>query len=248
MGILQFLLGVFVLNLLYSGVICKSVNSDGISGNADFIGDSVLVETERRNEINQVDMLGGGSHNQTEFCQGMYMTMFMDGFHWTMLLPRGRPSSQCLNYFLANWKLGNPSQFRGAMLFSFLLALLLEGLSVARTACIRYFVTLELDRLSRTSESRWNGFLQHLCLTIIYGLHALLGYLLMFIVMSYSVELVASVIVGLIVGNRLWMPYSLEDDDNAGMIQPSVVDDVSPVRSTTLSLGIAYSGKIRKRS
>jgi Ctr copper transporter family len=250
--------GLVIWTVTYLGPICSAVglaSNDDIS--TEFVGDSLLQEeNQSRFVLNQADALVG-SYNQTEFCQGMYMTMFMDGFHWTMLLPRGHPSSQCLNYFVASWKLENPSQFHGALLFSFLLALLLEGLSKARTLCIRYFVGLELDRRSRTSELRLNEFLQQLCLTIIYGLQAVLGYLLMFIVMSYSIELMTSVIAGLIVGNRLWMPHTDDKDEDTNErpssppsrnLRDPEDNHKHPIRHPSLLPASMHTRSIRKRT
>jgi len=122
-----------------------------------------------------------------EFCEGMYMTMFMDGFHWTLLK---RPSPQCLNYFVRSWRLEDAGKFKGAMLFTFLLAVLVEALSAVRGTVVR--------NMKRQ---------QKVLLTVIYAVQALLGYILMLVTMSFSVELVVSVISGLMIGNLLFMRY-----------------------------------------
>ena len=128
------------------------------------------------------------------FCEGMYMTMFMDGFHWSLFL---RPSPQCLNYFVQSWRLDNASKFRGAMLFTFLLAILVEGLSSARSVLVRSNHNFLADRQH-----------QHLALTAIYAVQTLLGYILMLVTMSFSIELFLSVVTGLMVGNLLFIRYS----------------------------------------
>jgi hypothetical protein len=46
---------------------------------------------------------------------------------------------------------------------------------------------------------------KHLLLTLIYACQAILGYIIMLITMAYSVELLASVIAGLVAGNLLFM-------------------------------------------
>ena len=76
-----------------------------------------------------------GDGDDADFCRGMYMTMFMDGFRWTLFLKH--PSPQCLNYFVKSWRLEDPAKFRGAVLYTFLLAILVEGLSSARGAVVR---------------------------------------------------------------------------------------------------------------
>ena len=134
---------------------------------------------------------------QQEFCQGMYMTMFMDGFRWTLLL--SKPSPQCLSYFVQSWRLENAAKFKGAMLFTFLLAILLEGLSSARGVLVRS------SSLPIFGNHRRR---QHLLMTLIYAIQALLGYILMLVTMSFSMELFLSVIVGLMVGNLLFIRYN----------------------------------------
>jgi Ctr copper transporter family len=126
-----------------------------------------------------------------EFCEGMYMSMFMDGFHWTLFLKK--PSPQCLNYFVASWKLEDAGKFKGAMLFTFLLAVLVEGISYFRGSAVRHLKAYK-----------------HAFLTLIYAVQALFGYLLMIITMSFSAELILSVIAGLMLGNLLFMRYDQE--------------------------------------
>jgi len=134
-----------------------------------------------------------------EFCQGMYMTMFMDGFHWSLLFTKP-PSLQCLNYFVQSWRLENAAKFKGACWFTFLLAILVEGLSSARSVVVRSF-SAALPR-------------QHAILTLIYAVQSLLGYVLMLVTMSFSIELFLSVIAGLMVGNLLFIKYEKNEDDD----------------------------------
>jgi hypothetical protein len=157
----------------------------------------------------------------------MYMTMFMDGFHWSIIAFFRRPSPHCLNYFVRSWKLENASKFRGAMIFTFLLAILVEALSSARTFVLSYFSSTKTIKTSSSSSSaaasrrrqpppqsgersdatQQKRRLQHVMLTGIYGLQAILGYALMIITMSFSVELVLSVVAGLMMGNLLFIRY-----------------------------------------
>jgi Ctr copper transporter family len=175
--------------------------------------DNFLLRTET--PIRVKDDSNNKSISQQEFCRGMYMTMFMDGLHWTIFFTRQNPSSQCLNYFVNSWKLENPSKFRGVMLFSFLLALLLEGVAAARSVCVRYFSTSDINNTHKRQQYfslKSNGLRKHFILTIVYGLQAILGYLLMFVVMSFSIELIVSLIFGLVVGNALFVRYSNDHD------------------------------------
>jgi hypothetical protein len=128
--------------------------------------------------------------DDNNFCRGMYMTMFMDGFHSSLGQPKDKPS-RCLTYFVSSWRLSNKGKFIGAMMFSFLFALMTESLSACRGLVVR----------------NCHGSLRKSLLTLIYALQSTAGYLLMFAAMSYSKELLGSVVVGLMVGNRLFMRY-----------------------------------------
>jgi len=118
------------------------------------------------------------------FCKGMPMAMFMDGFHFSL-----GHQSKCLVYLVNPWFLSDAGKFKGAMVFSFLLALCLEGLSAIRRGIYRSM-----------GKSR-------VLLTIIYALQGLLGYVIMFLAMSFSIELILSVVFGLAFGNLLFFRY-----------------------------------------
>jgi hypothetical protein len=129
--------------------------------------------------------------NDNNFCRGMYMTMFMDGFHYSLGRSKDNPS-RCLTYFVSSWRLSDKGKFVGAMMFSFLFALMTESLSACRGLVVR---NCHGRRLRKS------------LLTLIYALQSTAGYLLMFAAMSYSKELLLSVVVGLMVGNQLFMRY-----------------------------------------
>ncbi|EEC45030.1 predicted protein [Phaeodactylum tricornutum CCAP 1055/1] len=133
---------------------------------------------------------GGHAHDKDKFCSGMMpMSMFMDGFRVTL----NRPENDCLMYFVQSWTLKDADSFKGACVFSFLLAVFLEGLSAVRSTVQR-----------NTSQPRWT---RHGLLTAIYAVQALLGYLVMFLAMSYSIELVFSAVFGLAFGNLVFFRY-----------------------------------------
>jgi hypothetical protein len=137
------------------------------------------------------------------FCAGMPMTMFMDGFHWSLKLKgnsvdeEGRPlqsseeQQQCLNYLFNSWLLASPKQFRGAMVFSFLLAIVMEAISAFREWILR-------------TQAPSNSF-RKITLVLIYALQSLLGYVIMIVAMMYSLELLFSVAAGLAVGHLLFV-------------------------------------------
>ena len=82
--------------------------------------DNRVIKDELESDDDAFVFVASKNMPPEDFCKGMYMTMFMDGFHWSLLF---RPSPQCLNYFVQSWRLENASKFRGAMLFTFLLTL-----------------------------------------------------------------------------------------------------------------------------
>ena len=148
------------------------------------------------------------SHSESEndssasFCAGIPMAMFMDGFHWS--LTRGvspaedgsdghplQSQQQCLNYLFNSWLLGNPKQFRGAMVFSFLLAISMEAISAFRGWILR--------------TQAPHSSVRKILLALIYAWQSLLGYVIMIVAMMYSLELIFSVAAGLAVGHLLFV-------------------------------------------
>lgn len=103
------------------------------------------------------------------------MTMYMDGFHFSLL----RQQLQCLIFIISPWDLDDRGSFQGAMVFCFLSAVLFEIFSALQV----YFRSYRLIQI------------------VFYGIQALWGYFLMYVVMTMSIELIASQILGLMVGH-----------------------------------------------
>jgi hypothetical protein len=162
--------------------------------------------------------------NDNTFCRGMYMTMFMDGFHYSLGRSKENPS-RCLTYFVSSWRLSDKGKFVGAMMFSFLFALMTESLSACRGLVVR---NCHGRRLRKSF------------LTLIYALQSTAGYLLMFAAMSYSKELLLSVVVGLMVGNRLFMRY----DDFKPHHAPSPQQRQHHRQVTTVSTGPSPNNRL----
>ena len=147
-----------------------------------------LDRAEMNDDMNMSDDDGMDADN--DFCNPfMSMSMFMDGFHRS-LNPHKKPP--CLVYFVSGWLLDDQDKFKGAVVYSFLLAILMESLSAVRGAASHYV---------RSPLSRF------LVLTLIYGVQGLLGYLLMFLAMTFSVEILLAAVVGLAVGNLAFFRY-----------------------------------------
>jgi hypothetical protein len=112
----------------------------------------------------------------------------MDGFRWG-LKGGGQP---CVNLFFPGWTLDTQAKFSGAMIGIALLAVLTEGISKLRHNMNkkgrREVMTLKQARRFRAAQ------------TGIHGLHALIGYILMLATMTFCLEILFCVILGLVIG------------------------------------------------
>mmetsp|Transcript_13917 Transcript_13917/g.21704 ORF Transcript_13917/g.21704 Transcript_13917/m.21704 type:complete len:327 (-) Transcript_13917:67-1047(-) len=127
------------------------------------------------------------------------MIMYMDGFRWSLA-----DNSPCLNLFFPGWTLDTSGKFAGAVLGVLALAVVTEGVSK-----VRYVIQRRFRQARRTSR---RSPLQHRCaIASLHTLQALLGYVLMLVTMTFSLELLFTVILGLGVGYFLFFS---EDDQH----------------------------------
>ena len=124
--------------------------------------------------------------------------MYMEGFKFTLA-----NSEPCLNLFFADWTLDSPRKFYAAMVGCFFLAIFVEGLSALRYRIV-HSVKLA-HRRGDQQQSSTQGL--RLVVSIFHGLQGLVGYLLMLAIMTFSVELLLSVAVGLAVGYGVFFQY-----------------------------------------
>lgn len=141
--------------------------------------------------IQPVELLLSGDDDDDAFCVGMPMVMAMGGFQWSLGKTKGKPD--CLNYFVPAWKLDDSGRFWGAMVYSFLLGIMTEG--------ITNFQIWMRPHLGK-------GRLRKIIMPLLYATQQWLGYIVMMVTMSYSFELFASVLVGLMVGRLLFLQRS----------------------------------------
>ena len=135
--------------------------------------------------------LFGDDTNQA-FCSGsMGMVMFMDGFHWA--LKRG---NQCINLYFPSWTLDSKGKVIGAMIGVLLLAIVTEGIS-------KYRHTLS-QKAKKTYYLSQEAKILRLTQTTLHGFHAFTGYILMLATMTFALELLLSVIVGLVIGYAIF--------------------------------------------
>lgn len=99
----------------------------------------------------------------------------------------------CLNLYFPSWTLDTREKFWIAMLGIFLLSIATEGLSKTRSL---------LSKRLKGGIKRWT-------ITLLHGLQALVGYILMLATMTFSVELLFCVILGLGTGFAIF--YDDED-------------------------------------
>lgn len=116
------------------------------------------------------------------------MIMYMGGFRFSL-----SGNQPCLNLYLPGWTLDTRAKFLWAMIGIILLGIVMEGISKLRA------------HLSK----RLSGLTKRLTITLVHVVQALVGYILMLATMTFSVELLGCVILGLGFGFALF--YDDED-------------------------------------
>jgi hypothetical protein len=121
----------------------------------------------------------------------------MEGFQWTL-----KRKSSCLNFYFSSWKLDTIHKFIAAMLCVFIMAIITEGIArlkydISHTAKKRS--TRRHRRLASANNNDNENKLWYIQ-TFLQGMNALFAYILMLVIMTYSLELLCCVIIGLMVG------------------------------------------------
>ena len=112
----------------------------------------------------------------------------MDGFRWTLK----EEGNSCLNLYFASWTLNSKGKVLAAMAGVFFLAVLTEAISK-----LRHKLSLRARIISTPlPERRRIAIFQ----TLLHGLHAFIGYIVMLATMTFSLELLCCVISGLTTG------------------------------------------------
>jgi len=135
-------------------------------------------------------------------------SMYMNGFQWKGVY--------CVIYLFPSWILNTPSKMAIACIGTLFTAVGLEGVITARR--------ILLPKIQKRQKKL-------LCSTIIYGLQLTLGYLIMLVVMTYSVPLFLCCIFGLMMGHfffHLMIPTITADD-------AVVVEGATPCCQNSLS-------------
>lgn len=127
--------------------------------------------------IGSMSHLGGGMSSG--------MIMYMDGFRFSMA---GR--QPCLNLYFPSWTLDTRFKFLLALIFVFALAFSAEAISKYR------------HNLSKrpTSQNYQERRTRQMIISGLHGFQALLGYIVMLATMTFSLEILLSVVLGLSAG------------------------------------------------
>mmetsp|Transcript_3208 Transcript_3208/g.7321 ORF Transcript_3208/g.7321 Transcript_3208/m.7321 type:complete len:265 (+) Transcript_3208:98-892(+) len=138
--------------------------------------------------------------SEDPFCiSDMGMVMYMDGFRWT--LKRG---TSCLNFFFPSWTLDTLPKFIFAMVCVVAMGIATEGISRWKhDVAQKSKRALDLRRPGAPGNHTGTNSgrrlrRMHTCLR---GLSILSAYLLMLVIMTYSLELFCCAILGLMIGH-----------------------------------------------
>lgn len=124
----------------------------------------------------------------------MYSLSFLfAGFRFSL-----RRNQSCLNLLFPSWTLTTETKFYIAMMGVFLLAVSVEGFSKLRHRVVR--AARQNASLGQTSKALW----LRSTVTLLHGMQALLGYTLMLVTMTFSLELLMCVVAGLAVGYAIF--------------------------------------------
>eukprot|EP00536_Pseudo-nitzschia_multiseries_P011762 jgi/Psemu1/244084/estExt_Genewise1.C_4150049 len=147
------------------------------------------------------------------FCNGMPMSMSMEGFQSTLL---SGGQANCITFLFTNFRLDNSGKFFCAMLCSFFLAVFCEGISHCQSKAGSHYSQKEPSHVRR------------IIMALFYGFQQCLGWLLMLISMTFSVELFTSVILGIIAGKLLFpteIPASRRAVNHSDLGRPGAFND-----------------------
>lgn len=123
---------------------------------------------------------------------GSFSSMYMDGFHFSL----SGGNLPCMVLFTSAFVLDESWKFGLGCILVFLMAGTIEG-----------FVRLR----KKVGSLRIRGLKKKKAvLGVLFGLNMTLAYLAMLVAMTYSIELFASVILGLIAGHIFWKNENLE--------------------------------------
>jgi hypothetical protein len=194
-------------NSILNSIINNNKDDDNNNNNTTIMEHHHNHVEMMMHDHHQMMMMGMGSMNDDDasssgdnvFCQGMGMVMYMEGFQWSLWRKETQPHS-CLNFYFPSWTLDTRTKFIGAMICIVVMGIATEGIGR-----LKHDVNKEARKVSATSTRSANTataiqdrlwYVQ----TLLQGCSVFMAYVLMLIVMTYSLEMLCSVIVGLVLG------------------------------------------------
>ena len=111
----------------------------------------------------------------------------MEGFAWAL-----KGGHSCINLYFPGWTLNSAGKFWAAMVGVAALGIVTEGISKLRHVLSN---KVKGNNLTRAQVKQIS-----LMQTGLHGIHALTGYILMLATMTFALELLLSVILGLVIG------------------------------------------------
>jgi len=127
------------------------------------------------------------SYNTTskEFCNGIGVSMYMDGF--TSMAFSRRGSVECLNLLFVSWTLDSELKFAFGCVGVFLISVFVQMMTHIR------------QKLKK-GGSKLKDVMTSIATILLYGVQVALSYFIMLAAMTYSVEIFCMVCAGLTVG------------------------------------------------
>lgn len=174
---------------------------------AEFMPNPAAVSDEAENVVIESSASSGTKKNT--FCKGMMgmsghemahhgaghmtlgggmnggMIMYMDGFRFT-----STGNQPCLNLYFPSWTLDTECKFLLALILVF-------GLSFSTEAVSKFRHNLSKQPVGRDYQERRR---RQMLISGLHGIQALLGYVVMLATMTFSVEILLSVVLGLSTG------------------------------------------------
>jgi Ctr copper transporter family len=160
------------------------------------------------------------SHSLSSFSLSLfqrYIACRCTGFRLS-LLSSSTDTPSCLNLLFSAWTLNTRFKFIAAAVAVFFFAVAVEALAKLRHVTVQMArgsgVTQRRNNASTTSVSGWKRRILRYCIPVLHGLQALTGYTLMLVTMTFSVELLVSVVTGLAVGYGIFFRLTNNSNDN----------------------------------
>lgn len=160
--------------------------------------ENVVIESSASTDMKKNSfckgMMGMGGHEMAHHGVGHMavgggmgggMIMYMDGFRFS-----STGNQPCLNLYFPSWTLDTPLKFAMALIFVF-------GLSFSTEAVSKFRHNLSKRPVGRDIQARRT---RQMLISGLHGIQALLGYVVMLATMTFSVEILVSVVLGLSTG------------------------------------------------